>query len=81
MTRDDLLIGLDEEGQEFATEVRKAIFTFIHIVERVDARDVSSALKSVDNNTLVTAHASATHELTKQSADFILANISGRMAD
>jgi len=75
------LIGLDEEDQEFVTEVRKAIFTFKHIVNRVDARNFSSLLKSVDNDTLVTALASATHELTKQSADFILANISGRMAD
>ena len=81
VTRDDMLIGLDEEDQEFATEVRKAIFTFKHIVERVDARDVSSVLKSVYNDTLVTALASATHELTRPSADFILANISGRMAD
>ena len=81
VTCDDMLIGLDEEDQEFATKVRKAIFTFKHIANRVDARNFSSLLKSVDNDTLVTALASATHELTKQSADFILANISGRMAD
>ena len=62
VTRDDMLIGLDEEDQEFATEVRKAIFTFKHIVERVDARDVPSVL----NDTLVSALASATHELTRR---------------
>ncbi len=81
VTRDALLDGLDDQDQDFATEVRKAIFTFKHIVERVDARDVSSVLKSVDNDTLVTALASATSDLTKPSADFILNNISARMAD
>lgn len=81
VTRDAVLEGLDSEDQDFATEVRKAIFTFKHIVERVDARDVGSVLKSVANDTLVTALAGATNDLTKPSAEFILANISSRMAD
>ncbi|MGB7317461.1 MAG: FliG C-terminal domain-containing protein [Planktotalea sp.] len=80
-TRDALLDGLNSEDEAFANEVRKAIFTFKHIAARVDARDIAAVLKVVDNDTLVTALASATDELTKPSADFILANISNRLAD
>ena len=80
-TRDALLNGLNDDDQEFASEVRKAIFTFKHIVERVDARDVGTVMKGVENETLITALASATSDLTKPSADFILENISSRMAD
>ena len=80
-TRDDVLEGLDQEDQDFATEVRKAIFTFKHIAERLDMRDVPVVLKSVNNDTLVTALASATAEATKASAEFILNNISSRMAE
>jgi flagellar motor switch protein FliG len=81
VTRDELLDGLDEADQTFAAEVRKAIFTFKHVAERVDERDVPAILKSVDNDTLVTALASATDEATKISAEFIFANISSRMAE
>ncbi len=80
-TRDALLDGLNSEDEEFAKEVRKAIFTFKHIATRVDARDVASVLRVVDNDTLITALAGATDELTKPSAEFILNNISNRLAD
>lgn len=59
-TRDDLLEGLDSQDQEFATEVRKAIFTFKHIATRIDARDIAAVLRGVDNATLITALAGAT---------------------
>ncbi|MEP5151844.1 FliG C-terminal domain-containing protein [Planktotalea sp.] len=80
-TRDALLEGLNSEDEDFAKEVRKAIFTFKHIAARVDARDVAAILRVVDNDTLVTALAAATDELTKPSADFILDNISKRLAE
>lgn len=80
-TRDALLDGLNDDDQEFASEVRKAIFTFKHIVERVDARDIGAVVKAVDNDTLITALAAATSDVTKPSADFVLANLSSRMAD
>ncbi|MGH1578064.1 flagellar motor switch protein FliG [Planktotalea sp.] len=80
-TRDALLDGLNAQDEDFASEVRKAIFTFKHIATRVDARDVSALLRVVDNDTLITALAGATDDLTKPSAEFILANISNRLAD
>ena len=80
-TRDALLDGLNSEDEDFAKEVRKAIFTFKHIASRVDGRDIAAVLRVVDNDTLVTALSSATDDLTKPSAEFILNNISNRLAD
>lgn len=80
-TRDALLEGLGEEDAEFANEVRKAIFTFKHIAERVDTRDVPAILRVVNNDSLITALAAANDELTKPSAEFILSNISSRLAE
>lgn len=80
-TRDSLLEGLDEDDRDFASEVRKAIFTFKHIAARVDARDISAVLRVVDNDTLVTALAAAIDPQTSPSAEFILNNISSRMAE
>lgn len=83
-TRDDVLEGLDEQDVEFATGVRKEIFTFKHIAVRVDPRDAGAILRSVDNDTLVTAMAAAIqsgNEELNASVEHILNNISGRMAD
>ncbi len=79
-TRDDVLEGLDEEDKAFAEEVRKAIFTFANIPERLDARDVPKVTRDVDPAVLVTALAGATGPLEK-TAEFILGAMSKRMAD
>lgn len=81
-TRDDVLEGLEAEDKAFADEVRKSIFTFINIPERVDARDVPRVTREVDGATLVTALAAALpKEPEKSVAEFILENMSKRMAD
>lgn len=80
-TRDALLEGLDAEDEGFASQVRKAIFTFKHIAARVDARDIPAILRTVDNETLVRALAAASDPVTQPSAEHILSNISARMAD
>lgn len=77
--RDDMLIGLDEADKGFATEVRRAIFTFTHIPARIDARDIPKVTRGVDPITLVTALAAASGDL-EPVADFILSNMSQRMA-
>ncbi|WP_415182588.1 flagellar motor switch protein FliG [Phaeovulum sp.] len=78
-TRDAVLKGLDEEDQVFADRVRKAIFTFTNIPARIDARDIPKILRAVDQAQMVCALAAATGE-DAASAEFILANISQRMA-
>ncbi len=82
-TRDDMLAGLGDDDPAFAEQVRRAIFTFPDIPERVAPVDVPKVLRAVDNAQLVTALASAQANggADAASADFILANMSQRMAE
>lgn len=80
-TRDDVLNGLDQTDEAFASAVRKAIFTFADIPVRVEARDVPAVLRDVEQNILVTALAAATSDSGRIVAEFLLSNISGRLAD
>ncbi|GHF50851.1 flagellar motor switch protein FliG [Seohaeicola zhoushanensis] len=80
-TRDDMLTSLDETDATFAGEVRREIFTFAHISIRVSPRDVPAVIRAIDPDTLVTAMAGATDDTTSGVVDFLLSNMSGRMAD
>ncbi len=79
-TRDDVLAGLEETDKAFAEEVRKAIFTFANIPGRVAPRDIPRVMRDVDQEQLVTALAGAQGK-DAEAGEFILANISQRMAD
>ena len=79
-TRDDVLEGLDAEDATFAEEVRKAIFTFANIPERIDPRDVPKITREVDPAVLVTALAGA-QDAMPEAVEFILEAISKRMAE
>jgi flagellar motor switch protein FliG len=81
LTRDDVLQGLEAEDAEFAAEVRKAIFTFVHIPSRLAPRDTPKITRLVEQPLLVTALAAATGKPgLEEAAEFILANISQRLA-
>ncbi len=79
-TRDDVLEGLDAEDAAFAEEVRKAIFTFANIPDRIDPRDIPKVTREVDQATLVTALAGS-EKTAPEVVDFILEAISKRMAE
>lgn len=81
-TREDVLIGLTGEDPEFATNVRKAIFTFKDIAPRVKPTDVPNTIRNVDGDVLITAIAAALagDDALIASAEFILGSISQRMA-
>ncbi len=79
-TRDDVLDGLDQADSGFAQRVRRAIFTFANIPDRIDPRDVPKITREVDQTDLITALAAATGKLEKVT-EFILSNMSQRMAD
>ncbi|SEO67804.1 flagellar motor switch protein FliG [Salinihabitans flavidus] len=81
MTRDDVLTGLDETDAEFASRVRRAIFTYEHIPERIDPRDVPRIVREVDQATLINALAAAREGDAGDATNFILSNMSTRMAD
>lgn len=81
VTRDDVLEGLDETDAGFAELVRKAIFTFANIPKRIAPRDIPRLIRELDQEVLLTALTGAEAAGAKPSADYILENMSARMAD
>lgn len=80
-TRDEMLSALDETDAAFAGVVRRAIFTFAHIPARLNSRDAAAVVRAVEPATMLTALAGATEEGDRAAAEFLLNNISSRMAD
>ena len=81
LTREEVLRGLEESDAGFAEQVRKAIFTFVHLPARLNPRDVPKLTRAVDQATLVVALAGATGQVDREAAaEFLLANLSQRMA-
>ncbi|TMV06379.1 flagellar motor switch protein FliG [Ruegeria sediminis] len=80
-TRDGLLDALDEEDADFAGAVRRAIFTFAHIPGRIPSRDVPAITRGVEQAVLVNALAGASAEEDRIAAEYLLSNMSTRMAD
>ncbi|HEY9037744.1 MAG TPA: FliG C-terminal domain-containing protein [Roseovarius sp.] len=79
--RDDVLTGLDAEDQEFAAQVRRAIFTFANVSARIKPNDVPKITRDVEHAVLVKALSAASAGEMSEVADFILENMSRRMAD
>jgi flagellar motor switch protein FliG len=81
ITRDDVLAGLEVDDAGFAAEVRKAIFTYVHVPDRISPRDIPKIIRVTDQAALVTAMAWSIGKPELEAAtEFILANISQRMA-
>lgn len=79
--RDALLTGLEEADQGFADLVRKAIFTFADIPARLTPTDVSRALRDVSHEQLITAVAASAESPLAAVSDYLLSNMSMRLAD
>ena len=79
--RDEVLDGLEETDQDFAALVRQAIFTFVHLPDKVKPLDVPRILREVDQAEQVTALAGALDSDLAPAAEFVLSNISKRMAE
>jgi flagellar motor switch protein FliG len=79
-TRAVVLEGLEADDAAFAAKVRKAIFTFAHIPERLAPRDVPKVTRFVQQPVLVTAIAGAASEADRAAAEHLLANLSQRLA-
>lgn len=81
LTREDILLGLEEEDAGFAAEVRRAIFTFVHIPARLSPRDAPKITRLVEQAQLVTALAATIGKPgLEEAAEFLLSNISQRLA-
>ncbi len=80
-TREDMLSSLDETDNHFAAAVRRNIFTFAHIPARVDIRDVPKVIREADPAKLIMALAAAREGEDKAAAEYLLGNMSKRMAE
>lgn len=78
--RDAVLDGLDIRDPEFASGVRRAIFTFHHIPKRIAASDIPRITGAVPGETLVTALAAGLVQ-APVAVEFILENMSKRMGE
>lgn len=78
--RDEVLESLEKEDAGFAGGVRRAIFIFAHIPDRIETRDVPRIVREVEQPVLIRA-LSAPEPADAASAEFILSNLSQRMAD
>lgn len=81
--RDQVLDGLADADADFANGVRRAIFTFAHIPQRLAPRDVPKVLRDLAQDDLITALGGALAQPesdTSRAADFLLANMSQRLA-
>ena len=79
--RDSVLTGLDADDQAFAEQVRRAIFTFANIPARIADTDIPKVAREVEQSVLVMALAAATAADLSEAAEFILGNMSRRLAD
>lgn len=81
--RDDVLTGLDSADETFAKSVRKAIFTFANIPDRLRPIDVPTCLRVIDGDEMSKAIAGAWGMGGDDTvaADYILSCISQRMAN
>ncbi len=80
-TREEVLRGLEAQDAGFAEQVRKAIFTFVHLPTRLSPRDVPKVIRILEQPVLITALAAAQSDSgTAAAAEFLLSNMSQRMA-
>ncbi|WCR12223.1 flagellar motor switch protein FliG [Paracoccus stylophorae] len=78
--RDDVLDTLDQQDAGFAGGVRRAIFIFSHIPDRVQNRDIARIVRDIEQPVLLRA-LSAPDPADAAAAQFILSGLSQRMAD
>lgn len=78
--RNHVLDRIGESQPEFAEEIKRKMFTFEDIPQRVSGRDVSKLVRAVDEEVLLRALAGA-RSTAPEAADYVLSNISSRMAD
>ena len=79
--RDDVLTGMEAEDKPFTDEVRAAIFTFANIPDRIATRDIPRLQRDLSQDDMVTVIAGAEDQRDIAAVDYILANISKRMAE
>ncbi|MBK5928221.1 FliG C-terminal domain-containing protein, partial [Rhodobaculum claviforme] len=82
-TRESVLTGLDESDPDFAEQVRRAIFTFANIPQRLAPRDVPRVLRAVPPEVLLRALVAAPAAGPEEGAavEFLLTSVTQRMSE
>ncbi|WP_308914784.1 FliG C-terminal domain-containing protein [Jannaschia sp. LMIT008] len=78
--RTAMLQTLDDQSPDFASAVRAAVFSWENIPDRLDARDVPRVVRAVAAEDLLAA-LSSEQDVEGTVVHFLLANLSGRLAD
>jgi flagellar motor switch protein FliG len=78
--REAMLSVLEANDPRLADQLRKIMFTFGDIPDRIEVKDVPKLVRAVDNDTLVRALAGAAN-IEKETVDFIFANLSKRLSE
>lgn len=78
--REAILGGMATDAPMLERDVRKIMFTYEDIATRVAPRDVGAIVKGVDEATLLRAFKAA-EETSPETCEFILGNITKRLAD
>ena len=79
-TRAEILSALDEAKPALSSSVKRIMFTFENIATRVNPRDVSQIMRSVDEITLLQA-LKLEDDGSVAVAEFIFANVSTRLGE
>ena len=81
--RDSMLSGIEAEDAEFARGVRKAIFTYGDIPERLQKSDVPRLVRELDQEVVLTALSGTLGQKDSRNeatSEFLLGNLSQRLA-
>ena len=78
--REKVLEALFNRDATFAGGVKRAIFAFGHIPQRVLPTDIPGIMRDIDQDTIITAIAAGMAE-EPMAAEFILENMSKRLAE
>ncbi|MEM1343261.1 MAG: FliG C-terminal domain-containing protein, partial [Pseudomonadota bacterium] len=78
--RNHVLDRIGESQPDFAEEIKRKMFTFEDIPTRIETRDVAVVVRAVEQDVLLKAIAGA-QDTAPETAEFLLANISSRMAE
>ena len=71
---------LNDSHSELSDEVKRKMFTFPDIPERIEKRDIAGIVRQTDQETLLKALAGATDN-APAAREFILSSISSRVAE
>lgn len=78
--RNHVLDRIAASQPDFAEQIKRKMFTFEDIPDRLEARDVTPVLRAVEQDVLLRALAGA-EQTAPEAREFLMANISSRMAD